>query len=55
LWDDPHEINRSIDKYFSVSDQAVMEFSEKYMNPSQAIRTDVVPVRKAVNKNCTLL
>ncbi len=46
LWDNPHEINSSVDKYFSVSNQDVMDFSHNYMNPSQAIRTDVVPMEE---------
>lgn len=44
LWNDPHEINRSIDKYFSVTEQEIMDFSSKCMIGTQSIRTDVVPI-----------
>lgn len=43
LWDDAHEINRALDKYFSVSKSQLIDFVHDYMIPTKVVRTDIVP------------
>lgn len=46
LWDDPQEINKSLDKYFAVNNNSLAQFSNDVMIPEKGIRTDIVAAQE---------